>query len=324
MSGEIKDSDCVALSNGVLMPKIAFGCAFGNWNDPSLPIRFEPERGWKQIGDGVKAGYRNFDTAKIYASEQVLGITLGMKFADGSLTRDQVFVQTKVFHPIADISFPENCFDFEAFLNDPTKDVKAQIKRDVAKCLHDLKMGYVDLLLAHWPGASKLGDEKQNQRLRREMWAAFEELYESGKVRAIGVSNFLEKHLEPLLKDCKVVPMVNQIEVSPYCSQVDTVNYCKSKGIVVQAWGPFGSGATGVLSDPVLVELAQKHKHSVGQVILRWLVQQGMAAVPRSGSFDRMKSNLDVFSFSLSDEDIAKINALNKNLSSVFTAEGIN
>merc|ERR1712146_294200 len=144
-----------------------------------------------------------------------------------------------------------------------------------------------------------------------------EELYKAGRVRAIGVSNFRKHHLEQLIADTTIVPMVNQIEVSPYITNSETVAFCEEKGIVVEAWAPFGSGATGVLKDPLLAELGAKYGKGAGQVILKWLVQQGIVVLPKSSSLERMKENLDIFNFEISDEDMAKIAGLNRNASSV-------
>ncbi len=117
--------------------------------------------------------------------------------------------------------------------------------------------------------------------------------------------------------------MINQLEVNPYISQEKEVEYCQSKGILVQSWGSFGSGATGVLQDPVIQEIAEKYKKNPGQVILRYLTQKGMAVIPKSSSVDRMKSNLDIFDFNLNDEEIRRMSALNQKKTSVVTADSI-
>jgi diketogulonate reductase-like aldo/keto reductase len=321
------DEKVIGLSNGVLMPKLGFGCAFGNWADKSLPIGFQPELAWSALPIALRTGYRLLDCALIYATHNIVSISLGQELASGRLQRADIFITSKVFHPQVPLGHNklENTIDIAYYLNHPEVDIKPRIIRDAERCLAELNLGYLDLLLVHWPGQFDTSDEVNGQRLRREVWLAFQELYTSGKVRAIGVSNFLVKHLDALLNDvsCTVPPMVNQIEVSPYLLQKDVVDYCKRKNIVVQAWGAFGSGATGVLSDPLIISLASKYKKNTGQIILRWLLQKGLTALPKSSSEARMQSNLDIFDFILDDVDIETLDGLNRNISSVVTAESI-
>lgn len=317
----------MTLANGVRMPKIGFGCAFGNWTDKGAAFYgFQPELGWRLVPAALGAGYRMLDCALVYGSHQVVGISVGQALASGALAdRSSVFIQSKVFHPPGAIILNrlENSVDMAAYLADPSLDVKARILHDVERCLAELNVGYLDSLLLHWPGLHDTTDEAAGRRLRRQAWAALEEAHAAGRVRAIGVSNFLVRHLEALLEDCAVPPMLNQLEVNPYMAQAETVRYCQSKGIVVQAWGPFGSGATGVLQDPVLAGIAARLGKNVGQVILLWLLQQGMAALPKSASPARMAGNLDVFDFALSDEDMQAISALDRGITSVTTADSI-
>lgn len=323
----VVSADKVVLSNGVVMPRLGFGCAFGNWTDhtPGKFFGFTPELGWKLIPQALQAGYRLLDGALLYNTHQILGISIGQAMARGDLTRDDVFIVSKVFHPKASVGFNHlnSSVDMEYYLTHPEADLKQRILNDIERCLLELNVGYLDLLLAHWPGEHNTTDEVQGQRLRHQVWLAFEEAYTLGRVRAIGVSNFLERHLDALLPLCKVTPMVNQIEVSPYLQQRELVQYCQEKGIVVQAWGPFGSGATGVLTDPVVQAIGQKYGKDGGQVILRWLLQKDMAALPKSSSEKRMQSNLQIFDFQLTDEDMNQINGLDRNVSSVVTAHSI-
>jgi diketogulonate reductase-like aldo/keto reductase len=232
--------------------------------------------------------------------------------------------------------------DIEKYLHDLSdsslQDFKARIRYDYERSLSELNVGYLDLLLMHWPGLWGSADQEKNARLRKACWEVFEDLYLNKRVRAIGVSNFLVRHLEEFFEPigldsetscgkrkiaCRVLPMVNQIEVSPYLQQREIVAFCKEHGIVVQAWGPFGSGATGVLTDSVISEIAQKYSRNNGQIILRWLLQHGLTALPKSLSAERMKANLEVFDFVLDNEDMARIDALERGISSVQTAEDI-
>jgi diketogulonate reductase-like aldo/keto reductase len=314
-------STTIKLSNGVDIPAVGFGCAFGNWTNALTGSTafegFSPEEAWAPITKAVQAGYRHFDGALVYGTSRVLGTVLGMKYADESLKRSDVFITTKVFHMPGGIAL--NTQGYTMDMTNPAVNVTERTVFDYEKVLSDLGHGYCDLLLMHWPG---LGDDAVlNRSLRKQCWTAMEGLYKAGRVRAIGVSNFRKHHLEQLMADTTVVPMVNQIEVSPYLTNAETVDYCKEKGIVVEAWAPFGSGATGVLKEPVLQELATKYSKGVGQVVLRWLFQRGIVSLPKSSSLERMKDNLNIFDFSISDEDMAKITALNKNASSVPHAD---
>lgn len=317
--------EVVTLANGVTMPSLGFGCAFGNWTDKSKFIGFTPEEGWSSIPAAFRAGYKLFDTAHMYNTHQVLGYSLGRELAEGRVKRSDIFVTTKLFHPRVPVAFNtlDTTADMEMYLNDSSLDIRPKIRRDFEKSLQELNLGYVDLLLIHWPGKHGTTNQADGNRLRSQVWEVYEEIYLSGRARAIGVSNFLERHLDALIATCKVVPMVNQIELHPYMTQQSLVDYCKAHEIVVQGWSPFGNGAIGLFEDPVLKRLADKYQKDIGQIILRWLVQQRIATIPKSSSETRMRSNLNIFDFTLSEEEIAEISALNKGLTCVQTAESI-
>mmetsp|Transcript_34564 Transcript_34564/g.75689 ORF Transcript_34564/g.75689 Transcript_34564/m.75689 type:complete len:324 (-) Transcript_34564:239-1210(-) len=320
------DLQTIKLANGVEMPSLGFGCAFGYWSngakaeDDKQVEMFRPDEAWRPLQLALKTGWKHFDAALIYGTHRHLGVTLGMKFADGSLERKDVFITTKVFHPPAPFSLNTQgkTIDFQR-----DTDIRSKIKGDIERSLDELGVGYVDLLLMHWPGEFNTTDEAVGRQRRKECWEVFEEALAMGRTRAIGVSNFTQKHLETFLQDVKVAPMCNQIEVSPYFTRDDLRAYCKEKGIVVVAWGPFGSGATGVLTDDVIKAKAEKYKKNVGQVILRWMLQLGIAALPKSSSESRMLSNLDVFDFEISEEDMKEMGSLNKDISSAATPDSI-
>jgi len=155
--------------------------------------------------------------------------------------------------------------------------------------------------LIHWPVKGKFKDS----------WRALEKIYKSGKVKAIGVSNFLQHHLEDLLTDVEIVPMVNQMEFHPYLVQQSLMDFCKKHGIQYEAWAPVMKG--GVKDVPLIRELANKYKKTTFQTALRWDLQKGVVTIPKSVNKDRIISNADIFDFELSDEDMAKIDALDKN-----------
>jgi len=323
-SHESKQSAPVTLqlANGVQMPALGFGCAFGNWTDRSQFFGFQPDLGWSAVPAAFRAGFRHFDGALIYGSHRIVGNSLGAEMARGSVKREDLFVTSKVFHPSAEIALNRlgKCFDFSL---EPSQ-VKARILLDIEKCLDELNLGYLDLLLMHWPGNHNTTDVERGRALRKEVWAAFEEAYKCGRVRAIGVSNFLVRHLEALKEDGHTIaPMVNQIEVNPYITQQEIVSYCQANNIHVSAWAPFGSGDSSLLSDPLLVSLAAKYKKNVGQIILRWLYQKGMSSLPKSSNEGRMRSNLQIFDFALEPQEVEAISGLNKNKTSVVTSDSI-
>lgn len=308
------------LSNGVEMPTLAFGCAFGNWTDDSKFLSFQPDLAWSIIPQAIEAGFRHFDTALIYGTHHILGNSLGRFFASGDLKREDVFITSKVFHPQVPLAL--NAIGNSWDLTDREIDVEKRVLHDFERCLAELNIGYLDLLLIHWPGMWDSNDPSHGKKTRKRVWKAFETIYKSGKVRAIGVSNFMEKHFD-FLDQAEVTPMLNQMEVNPYIQQTATTDFCRKKNILVESWGPFGSGTTGVLTDPLIQSLGEKYNKNVGQIILRWLGQKGFAAAPKSSNIERMRCNLNIFDFELDREDMKKIDSLERHKSSVCTSESI-
>ena len=266
------------------------------------------EEAWSAVPMALDAGMRHFDGALVYCTGRHLGDTLGRRFAEGSVRRSELFLTTKIFHP------PVPGFLVKSRTVDMLADgLKDQLLEQFDRALEEMGVGYVDLLLAHWPGKFGSTDKEKNRQARRVCWEVFEELYEQGKAKSVGVSNWTEDHLASLIADgVKVVPQVNQIEMSPYTIWEDLVKFCQDKNIVIQAYSPLGSTAGGCLKDPLIVELAQKYKKNPGQLVLRWLVQQNIVVLPRSSSASRIASNMDVFDFEIDKEDMAKIWSLNK------------
>jgi diketogulonate reductase-like aldo/keto reductase len=303
-------STSVTLSNGVEMPLFGFGEAFGNWSDDSQPKGFTPEDAWASTKMALDAGMRHLDCAFVYGTHTHVRDVCGSYFMSGKLKRSDVFITTKIFHPpVPGFLAPSKVLD----MDNPATDIKAQLEQHLYACLEELGVGSVDLLLAHWPGPHGSKDAAQNRRNRKLCWEALEKFHKEGKAKSIGVSNWNEQHLEDLKSDgITVVPHVNQIEMSPYTIWTKLVEYCKANNITVQAYSPLGSSGGGPLKDPVVVELAEKYKKNPGQLVLRWLVQQGIVVLPRSSSQARIQSNMDVFDFEISAEDMEKITALNK------------
>ena len=253
------------LSNGVKMPNLAFGTFKVNEGDDVQIIL-----------DAINVGYRHFDTAAFYNTEEALGKAI----KKSGIPREEFFVTTKVW---------KTCMGYEG------------AKKSFEESLEKLDMDYVDLLLIHWPRPDAESDWKQ---LDIETWKAFEEIYKEGKAKAIGVSNFLNHHMQNILDNCEVVPMVNQIEFHPGYIQKDIVDFDKERRIVVEAWSPLGRER--VFKDELLNKLAEKYGKSVAQICLAFALQMGVVPLPKSSSIERMKQNMDI-DFELEEEDFEKI-----------------
>lgn len=236
----------------------------------------EGEEVISSVSEALKVGYRSIDTAQFYDNEEGVGIAI----KNSGLVREEIFVTTKVWNDSH--GYDEALKAFE--------ESRKKLQLDV-----------IDLYLIHWPVPGKF----------KETWRALETLYEEGKVRAIGVSNFHIHHLEELLKDAKVVPAVNQIELHPLLTQVELRNYCKEKGIQVEAWSPLMKGNN--LDHPILVEISKKYGKTPAQVVLRWHLQNEIIAIPKSVTPSRIAENANIFDFQLTDEEIKKIDSMNKN-----------
>jgi diketogulonate reductase-like aldo/keto reductase len=302
-------SQKVTLSNGVQIPSVGMGCAFGDWTGHIDFQGFLPEKAWRATTLALKAGLRHFDLARAYATERHVGDVIGRHFADGSLEREDLFLTTKVAHPVV----PPNLVISPLLTWNPrdVEDIYARVITDFERSLLDLGVGYVDLLLMHWPGAFGEPDPVFARAARKEMWRAFETIYSKKQARSIGVCNFTAEHLRQLFEDCNEVrPMVNQIEVHPYCQDRPLLSFCRDNGIVIEAYAPFASGAFGLLQDETIGRIASRVDRSPGQVILRWHIQQGRVVLPKSNSEARMRENCNVFDFELSQEDCAAIDAL--------------
>jgi diketogulonate reductase-like aldo/keto reductase len=309
MTDPIPDSAQVTLANGVEMPAVAFGCAFGDWVGKTDFQGFLPEQAWRAISMALDAGYRAFDGAHAYGTESIVGSLLGRRFAAGDLEREDLFITSKLAHPAAPPHI--NISHLRTWDPDRVPDIAGRLRDDFMRTLDDLRLGYLDLLLVHWPGSFDCTDAAAARGARRVIWETFLEFHEKKAVRAIGVSNFTVDHLRQLEEDVPgAPPMVNQIEVHPYCRNPELEAHCRERGIVITAYAPFASGAFGLLEDPALRAIAEEKGVGVGQVVLRWHVQSGRTVLPKSSSPKRMAENLDLFGFSLSPDEMEAIDAL--------------
>ena len=232
----------------------------------------------QQVIDSVKwalqAGYRLIDTAAAYNNEE--GVGEGIR--QSGVPREEIFVTTKLWNSDQGYESALKAFD---------------------QSLEKLGLDYVDLYLIHWPVKDKYKDS----------WRALEEIYASGRAKAIGVSNFHKHHIQDVLADAKVKPMVDQIELHPTLIQKELRDYLSQEGIAVEAWSPLGQG--NLLKEPLLVKIGDKYGKSAAQVIIRWHLQNDIIVIPKSVHEDRIKENFDVFDFELSQDDLKAIDELN-------------
>ena len=254
------------LSNGVEIPAVGYGTYLTSEKDDGT------------VAAALAAGYRHFDTASFYGTEQALGDALKA----AGVPREELFLTSKLWKD--EMGYENALAAFE-------------------RSLQKLGTDYLDLYIIHWPRTDDLTAEWR--QLDRDTWRALEELYRAGRVRAIGVSNFLPHHLRNLMETAEIAPMVNQIEFHPGYPQTWNVEFCKAHGILPEAWSPLGR--TRVLQDERLAGIAAKYGKTVAQLCVRFALQCGVVPLPKSSSPARMQANLDVFDFVISDEDMDRI-----------------
>ncbi|MCR4798094.1 MAG: aldo/keto reductase [Lachnospiraceae bacterium] len=263
----------VRLNNGVMIPKIGYGT-----------YKATIEDGYGIVSEAIKAGYRHLDTAALYENEE----DVGRAVKESGIPRSEFFITSKL---------ARYALGYE------------NTKREFEKTLNKLEMDYLDLYLIHWPrpdyGDAQFEDWKE---LDVESWRAMEELYEEGKIKAIGVSNFLPHHLEHLLEHAKIKPAVNQLELHPGYLQEEAVEYCKDKDIAMEAWSPIGRAR--LLKEPLLVELAEKYGISVALLCLAFDLQNGYIILPKSTHFERMEENLNADAITLEEGDMERIRSM--------------
>lgn len=258
------------LSNGYKIPCVGFG----TWQTP------DGETAVQAVKAAIEAGYRHIDTAAAYGNESSVG--LGIK-ASG-VAREELFVTSKLWN--TERGYEKTMAAFE-------------------KTLKDLQLDYLDLYLIHWPASHHQFENWEELNLGT--WKAMTELYKAGKIKAIGVSNFLPHHMKALL-ETEVKPMVNQIRFHPGLMQKELVKYCKDLGMLVQAYSPLGTGS--MLKDETLMAIAAKYNKSVAQLCIRWVLQHGVNPLPKSVTPSRIEDNTKIFDFVIDEEDMKIIDAM--------------
>jgi diketogulonate reductase-like aldo/keto reductase len=230
--------------------------------------------------DAIETGYRLFDTASVYLNESAVGNAV----RKSGVAREDLFITTKLW--VQDTGFENTKKAFERSLN-------------------RLQMDYLDLYLIHQPFGDIHGS-----------WRAMEELYKAGKIRAIGISNFQPDRVMDIITFNEVVPAVNQIETHPFNQQTEAHQFLKENNVQIESWGPFAEGKNNLFQNEVLLTIAEKHSKSVAQVVLRWLIQRGVVAIPKSVKKERIRENFNIFDFELSPEDMESFGILDMKVSS--------
>ena len=254
------------LNNGVSIPVLGFG----TWKAENGEVAYQA------VLEALKAGYRHIDTAAIYKNEE----SVGRAIRDSGISRQEIFVTTKLWN--TNHSYDEARQAFE-------------------ESMEKLGLDYLDLYLIHWPNPKPLRENNEWKTRNAEVWRAMEDLYKEGKICAIGVSNFLPHHLDALLETARIIPAVNQVRLAPGVYQEEVVAYCKEKGILLEAWGPFGQGE--LFDKKEVQEIAAKHGKSVAQIALAWSLAEEFLPLPKSVTASRIQSNLDCFGIELSKEE---------------------
>ena len=263
--------DTFTLNNNVEIPCVGFG----TWQAE------EGETAFQAVKTALDAGYLHIDTAAGYGNEK----SVGRAVKESGLPREDVFITSKLGNQ--DHGYKEALAAFE-------------------KTMNNLDMDYLDLYLIHWPNPVKYRENWQ--QANAGTWKAFEELYEAGKIRSIGISNFLPHHIDALMETARIKPMVNQIKLCPGETQQDVVDYCRKQNILLEAYSPLGTGE--IFDVPEMKALSEKYKKTIAQIALKWSLQMDFLPLPKSVTASRIRENIDLFDFELSQEDVKMLAGL--------------
>ena len=266
-----KLTDTFELYNGVRVPCVGYGTY----------LTPDGEIAKNAVKEALSVGYRHIDTAFIYGNETAVGEGI----RESGISREDIFVTTKHWVTMRGYEKATEAIDIS---------------------LKNLGLDYLDLYLIHWPCVERVSPDWMD--INASTWKAFEDAYKSGKIRAIGVSNFQQKHYDALAERCDIKPMVNQIEFHPGYTQPETVSYSQKEGMLVQAFSPLGCGA--VLGSEILADIAAKYNKSVAQICLRFVLQSGLNVLTKSVTPARILENTQIFDFELTAEDMAVISAM--------------
>jgi len=261
------------LVNSVVMPCIGFGTADLTSNIAGI------------VGLAIRAGYRLLDTARVYGSEKGVGKAVADCIEAGICTREELFIQTKL---------------------NPEKHTYEGVFESFNESMEELKLSYIDQYLIHWPVPR--GTENDYSWRNIEVWRAFEELYSQGKVRAVGLCNFLERHYLDIRENCKIAPMTNQIEIHPEFQQRGLVRFSQKQGMLIQAWSPMGRR---LVTNSMITGIAKKYMKNSGQILLRWSIDSGFVPLSRSSNNSRITGNINIFDINLDEEDKTSLDAMN-------------
>ena len=263
-----KLTDTFVLSNGVEIPCVGFGV----WQAD------DGEEAYNAVKCALEVGYRHIDTAAAYNNEK----SVGRAIRDSGIAREEIFVTSKLNNPMHGYEKTLQAFE---------------------QTMSDLNLDYLDLYLIHWPNPIHFRDSWQSANAGS--WKAFEELYQAGRIRSIGVSNFCERHIDELLKTAIIAPMVNQIKLCPGVTQPGVVDYCKDHNILLQAYSPLGTGK--IFDVEEMKYFADKYQRTIAQICIRWSLQMGFLPLPKSVTPSRIEENSRVFDFDLEVDDIETI-----------------
>jgi len=289
----------LALNHGQRIPQVGLG----TWQAPKGEVG-------AAVREALAAGYKHIDCAAIYGNEAEIGEVFTEVFSQGKVKREDVWVTSKLWNTCHD---PQN------------------VRASCEKTLKDLQLAYLDLYLIHWPFAFEFTgldlsqpvpkDDKGKAKFSKvtfiETWKAMEGLVDAGLVRAIGVSNFPIAALAELLPHCRIIPAMNQIEVNPRNRRDDLIDYCQSKGIHITAYSTFGSTGSSMMKYEQVQNVAKRSGKSAGQVLVRWAIQRGLVVIPKSVHADRIRENLHVFDFELTQQDLDEIKTVNTDTTSM-------